>query len=272
MGHIYKYEMIRRGKNILIIGGVMLGMTLISVILSLALHLSAYRQPAPTYATIWLSLTILAIVMIPIVMFFTCCHAHINELLFKDTNYLMLTIPVASWKILLGRWLAGLSEYLIYIILSLLCFVCFALSLTASNVGHVLQTIKSLFISVTGNTSGLFILLAYFLALFALVGMTIITVNIIIRSLIKKRKLTTAISIIVCIFLFFLLNDFATWMSDQLNWVSRIKLTGYIYDGTNIISEPIMIPIHMVVPIIWTVLAAAFFFVSSWLLEKKVEV
>lgn len=273
MGHIFKYEMIRRSKNILILGGLMLGMTIISTMLVLALGTPLYDNKLPTYAKLWLVINFISIVLIPIVMFFTCCHAHITEFLFKDTNYLMLTLPLAAWKILLGRWLAGLCEYLIYAVSALFCSFIYFTSIFIRHYNLLLKILRGVFLNISANPAGVFVFIAYCLATFALVGMTIIMLNMIIRAFIKKRGLTTAISIVVCIFLFFLLNNFAANLSDTLNLVVYIPVKTYnIEIGGLVTSETFEQKLHLVVPLIWTVLATGFFFVSSWLLEKKVEV
>lgn len=43
-----------------------------------------------------------------------------NDILFKDTGYLIKTIPVSSWKLILGKMIIGLFEFIVYFALYLL--------------------------------------------------------------------------------------------------------------------------------------------------------
>ncbi|MEL3907887.1 MAG: hypothetical protein P1P64_02600 [Treponemataceae bacterium] len=274
MGKIYKYEMIRRSKAIFILGGIMLGMTLISIILSLLFRVDFnYVENMPMYARIWCVLTLLAISFIPLLMFFTCSHAHIKEMLYRDTNYLMLTIPLSSRKILLGRWLAGLTEYIIYVALSFISIFSW-LTIIMPSLEDATFFLKLLVLNIFGNPVGVFVVLSYALSLFALVGMTIIMVQMFIRSFIKKRGLTFAIAIVAYIFMFFVMNDIAINLSLRLNWNLPITITAFSANDfhSNIVVEKHTWSAPMVLPIVWLALSTGFFFISSWLLEKKVEV
>ena len=121
MGRIFKYEIRRRLNTILILSGTMIVLSIGSMVL-----LGIFKTPFSSMGTtgdLWLGLTFFALAFIPLVMFFTCSNGHIDELLYKDTNYLMLTIPIRSEAILGGRILAGFVEYLIYSLIACIFFI-----------------------------------------------------------------------------------------------------------------------------------------------------
>ena len=103
MINIFLYELRRRVKAMIVFGSVVAGMTLISIVLSLVFNFKLDNgnfgggKPIPDFAVIWWVLTVLAMLYVGIAMFYTCCSGHIREVLFKDTNYLMLTIPLPAW-------------------------------------------------------------------------------------------------------------------------------------------------------------------------------
>lgn len=279
MVRIYKYEIIRRLKTIFVLCGVMLGMTIVSILLSVVFQLKINNMDSIFWfedivVSVWWSLTILALFFIPAVMFFNCSNAHIRELLYNNTNYLILTIPVPTWKILLGRWLAGLTEYCIYFFVSIICMFSWLTAIMPSFKASI-NFLKALFLNIFANPALFLVVIVYAFALFALIGMTIIMINILIRSFIKKRNMSMAIAIVLYIFLFFVLNEIALKLSSKLNWVLPINVNIFNYhdiESITILTRNETLNIPMVTPIIWLILSATFFGISAWLLEKKVEV
>ena len=124
----------------------------------------------------------------------------------------------------------------------------------------------------------LFILasLVFVVSSFALIGMMITMVNTLMRSLIKKQGFATAGAIVLFIFLFFLLNNAAGYLNSYLNWTVYVPITSFTVTSLTGASLGIKetnaaIPFQMLIPIMWFLLSLPFFFVSSWLLEHKVE-
>ena len=281
MINIFLYELRRRVKAMIVFGSVVAGMTLISIILSLIFNFkligfdAPYSQSIPSFAVIWWVLTTLAMFYVGIAMFFTCCSGHISEMLFKDTNYLMLTIPLPAWKIILGRWLAGLVEYLGYIVLLMVCSLSWLFFLTPKvsnnySLGHLIL------LNTLNNPLFIFALLMYVISAFALIGMMITMVNTLMRSLIKKQGLATAGAIVLFIFMFFLLNDIAGRLNTYLRWTIDIPITSFVFSSLPWTAFGVKetngtLPFQILVPIVWLLLSMPFFFVSSWLLEHKVE-
>lgn len=265
----------------IVLGSVVAGMTLISIILSLIFNFKLIgfdapdSQSIPSFAVIWWVLTTLAMFYVGIAMFFTCCSGHISEMLFKDTNYLMLTIPLPAWKIILGRWLAGLVEYLGYIVLLMVCSLSWLFFLTPKvsnnySLGHLIL------LNTLNNPLFIFALLMYVISAFALIGMMITMVNTLMRSLIKKQGLATAGAIVLFIFMFFLLNDIAGRLNTYLRWTIDIPITSFVFSSLPWTAFGVKetngtLPFQILVPIVWLLLSMPFFFVSSWLLEHKVE-
>ena len=196
-------------------------------------------------------------------------------MLFKDTNYLMLTIPLPAWKIILGRWLAGLVEYLGYIVLLMVCSLSWLFFLTPKvsnnySLGHLIL------LNTLNNPLFIFALLMYVISAFALIGMMITMVNTLMRSLIKKQGLATAGAIVLFIFMFFLLNDIAGRLNTYLRWTIDIPITSFVFSSLPWTAFGVKetngtLPFQILVPIVWLLLSMPFFFVSSWLLEHKVE-
>lgn len=281
MRNIFMYELRRRAKSMIVLGSVVAGMTLISIILSLIFNFKLIgfdapdSQSIPSFAVIWWVLTTLAMFYVGIAMFFTCCSGHISEMLFKDTNYLMLTIPLPAWKIILGRWLAGLVEYLGYIVLLMVCSLSWLFFLTPKvsnnySLGHLIL------LNTLNNPLFIFALLMYVISAFALIGMMITMVNTLMRSLIKKQGLATAGAIVLFIFMFFLLNDIAGRLNTYLRWTIDIPITSFVFSSLPWTAFGVKetngtLPFQILVPIVWLLLSMPFFFVSSWLLEHKVE-
>ena len=281
MINIFLYELRRRVKAMIVFGSVVAGMTLISIVLSLVFNFKLDNgnfgggKPIPDFAVIWWVLTVLAMFYVGIAMFFTCCSGHISEMLFKDTNYLMLTIPLPAWKIILGRWLAGLVEYLGYIVLLMVCSLSWLFFLTPKvsnnySLGHLIL------LNTLNNPLFIFALLMYVISAFALIGMMITMVNTLMCSLIKKQGLATAGAIVLFIFMFFLLNDIAGRLNTYLRWTIDIPITSFVFSSLPWTAFGVKetngtLPFQILVPIMWFLLSLPFFFVSSWLLEHKVE-
>ena len=86
MRNIFMYELRRRAKSMIVLGSVVAGMTLISIILSLIFNFKLIgfdapdSQSIPSFAVIWWVLTTLAMFYVGIAMFFTCCSGHIRAL------------------------------------------------------------------------------------------------------------------------------------------------------------------------------------------------
>ena len=272
MGRIFKYEIRRRLNTILILSGTMAVLAIGSMVL-----LGIFKTPLGTMGTtgnLWLGLTFFALAFIPLVMFFTCSNGHIDELLYKDTNYLMLTIPIRSEAILGGRILAGFVEYLIYALIACIFFIIIGAQ-QAVFYGQSGQTL----ISVLGDVFyqifiqnflpflyGVLLLVSSFL----LVGTAFMFVKALTRSFIRKKMAAQIIAVILFILIFERIIALGTYLSTRWDLVQYIdlRLMSSQYDAfVNI--QPM--PVHLVTIIMTMLISADFFAATSWLFNKKVE-
>ena len=275
MGRIFKYEIRRRLNTILILSGTMAVLAIGSMIL-----LGVFKNPLGTMGTtgttgdLWLGLTFFALAFIPLVMFFTCSNGHIDELLYKDTNYLMLTIPIRSESILGGRILAGFVEYLIYAIIASIFFIVIGAQ-QAVFYGQSGQTL----ISVLGDVFyqifvqnflpflyGVLLLVSLFL----LVGTAFMFVKALTRSFIRKKMAAQIIAIILFILIFARIIALGMYLSTRWDLVQYIDLRlvdSQYHPFGNI--QPL--PVHLVTVIMTLLISAGFFAATSWLFNKKVE-
>jgi hypothetical protein len=272
MGRIFKYEIRRRLNTILILSGTMIVLSIGSMVL-----LGIFKTPFSSMGTtgnLWLGLTFFALAFIPLVMFFTCSNGHIDELLYKDTNYLMLTIPIRSEAILGGRILAGFVEYLIYSLIACIFFIVIGAQ-QAVFYGQAGQTL----ISVLGDVFyqifiqnflpflyGVLLLVSSFL----LVGTAFMFVKALTRSFIRKKMAAQIIAVILFILIFERIIALGTYLSTRWDLVQYIDLrlmSSQYYSLVNI--QPL--PVHLVTIIMTMIISAGFFAATSWLFDKKVE-
>jgi hypothetical protein len=272
MGRIFKYEIRRRLNTILILSGTMIVLSIGSMVL-----LGIFKTPFSSMGTtgnLWLGLTFFALAFIPLVMFFTCSNGHIDELLYKDTNYLMLTIPIRSEAILGGRILAGFVEYLIYSLIACIFFIVIGAQ-QAVFYGQAGQTL----ISVLGDVFyqifvqnflpflyGVLLLVSAFL----LVGTAFMFVKALTRSFIRKKMAAQIIAVILFILIFERIIALGTYLSTRWDLVQYIDLrlmSSQYYSLVNI--QPL--PVHLVTIIMTMIISAGFFAATSWLFDKKVE-
>jgi len=272
MGRIFKYEIRRRLNTILILSGTMAVLAIGSMIL-----LGIFKTPfwsMGTTGNLWLGLTFFALAFIPLVMFFTCSNGHIDELLYKDTNYLMLTIPIRSEAILGGRILAGFVEYLIYALIACIFFIIIGAQQavfygTAGQ--NLISVLGDIFYQIFAQNFlpflyGVLLLVSSFL----LVGTAFMFVKALTRSFIRKKMAAQIVAIILFILIFERIIALGTYLSTRWDLVQYIdlRLMSSQYDAfVNI--QPM--PVHLVTVIMTMLISVGFFAATSWLFNKKVE-
>ncbi len=284
---ILKYELRRRRNTIITLTGIMAGLAIGSLILS-GLGYDLFGMGQNSTFNLWNALTFIALLFIPGISFFTCSNGHIDELLYKDTNYLMLTIPLKSHKILLGRILAGFVEFLIYTVVSFI-FMMIIMSLQISmystkDVYYMANEIGSSevvsFFEVLGTLlKNIFILnplpLLYVIfsgiSFFLLIGTLFMFVKALTRSFIRKPQLAQLITIILFILIFSRVIKLGIYLSEEWNLVQYldIKLVGYANGMYSLQSG--VLPVYLVTAIFTLLIAGGFFAITNWLFSKKVE-
>ncbi len=230
----------------------------------------------------WLPFSMMSLFGILFVQFFRCSSGHVSQLLYKDTNYLMLTIPRRGWEILGGRFLAGLIEYVIYCAgaLVLLGLHTLILEIIPADSGHRMLEffrygIEHLFINFISLLQvGLMVLCMY-----AMTGIFITFAFVASRSFIKKRGFASIIAIIGFIIITNWTIKLGETLGMKLGWYADISfkfrniapvMAGMGYS----VDEPFVNIMHIPVAsvIIFAVITAAVFAAEAWLMEKKVEV
>ncbi|UTC64422.1 hypothetical protein E4O00_11600 [Treponema sp. OMZ 788] len=272
MGRIFKYEIRRRLTTILILSGTMIVLSLGSIAL-----LGIFKTPFGTMGTtggLWLGLTFFALFFIPLVMFFTCSNGHIDELLYKDTNYLMLTIPIRSEAILGGRILAGFVEYLIYTLIAAVFFIVIGAQQTVfygASGRTVISVLGDIFYQIFAQNFlpflyGILLLVSSFL----LVGTAFMFVKALTRSFIRKKMTAQIIAVILFVLIFERIIAFGTYLSTEWDLVQYIDLR-FVVSQYQPLGHIQPIPVHLVTVIMTMLISAGFFAATSWLFNKKVE-
>lgn len=232
----------------------------------------------------WIPVAMAVTWITAIVMFFMCSSGHVNELLFKDTSYLMLTVPRRGWQILGGRLVAGLAEFLMY---ALPVFVIMSVHAAAVTV-YATEGKTGFFAAMAfvyrdgigSNLLSILKLLLLGLSIFVSTGVLIMFAGVAARSFVKTKKLAIAIGIVLFITISNWSTKLGSWMTDTLGWYIHAPLivTGgpfgviNLFGGNgmpNTIVQQGAIPLAPV--LIFVVIAAILFACASWLMERKVE-
>ncbi len=296
MGRILKYELRRRRNTIFILSGIMTVLSIGTLILMLTGNIFTPYNPQHSSFSLWVVLTFMSISMIPLVTFFTCSNGHVDELLYKDTNYLMLTIPIKSYEIIGGRLLAGFVEFLIYSVISgafSLIFLCTQMSLISTHMGPesaIMLSNLGLASDVIESGAGFFTILGavlynvfvlnilpciYFflsgLSIFLLVGTVFMCVKALTRSFIRRKMLGQIVTVILLILIYERIIRWGVALSKKWSLVQQIELK-FIQTHDGIYSvQTQSIPMFLVLTIFTLLLSVAFFFATTWLFDKKVE-
>ncbi len=296
MGRIFKYELRRRRNTIFILSGIMIALSIVTLILMLTGKIfTPYNQQHSSFS-LWIVLTFLSLSMIPIISFFTCSNGHVDELLYKDTNYLMLSIPVKSYEIIGGRILAGFVEFLIYSVISFVFMLIFVatqiFNVSVFNAENGMYVYKNLDIlgNMVGTTPSFFTIfgkilynifvlnimpLLYFLlsiiSIFLLVGTVFMCVKALTRSFIRKKFLGQIVTIILLVLIYDRIIRFGMYLSRKWALVQYIDLKFLQFQNGMYTVQTQAIPVFLVTTIFTLVIAVAFFFLTAWLFDKKVE-
>ena len=274
MKGIFKYAFLQRKQSILLRCALMVCMSGVEV-----LFLTITNDVINSFYHVWFVLTILALAVIPLSSFIRCSSGYARSLLFTDESYLMLTLPVRTEWIVLGRMLCGLVEFCVYEIAALLLFAIVMPFWIIHYMGFHFQDLFQLDVGLLNtilvkNIPGYIVLLSLFIAGFILIGNITLAVQTILRSfnIRRMRALWTVGSILLFMSIFSFIGKIETGAAAALGDTFTINIYGIRhYDG--MLTYPAA-AIH--IPVISILLSIAFgigcFFLSVWLLKKKVEV
>lgn len=274
MKRIFKYTFLQRLSNIILSCAVMTCMSGVEL-----LFLTVTHDVTNGFYILWFGLTILALTIIPLSIFIKCSSGYARSLLFTDESYLMLTLPVRTEWILLGRMLCGLVELLICSVVS---FILLSIVIIYWNsyymgfeVNQFFEFIACLPAVLAHNIQAIFALLFIFMAAFILIGNVALVVQTFLRSFnIKRmRALWTVGSILLFMSILSFIGKIETQIGTALGDYCSITLYDIPYQNIgNIMYTTPTVPIPAVSILLSIGCGIGFFFISAWLLKKKVEV
>lgn len=231
----------------------------------------------------WIVVAVLATSIVTTVMFFLCSTGHVNELLYKDSSYLMLTVPRHGWEILGGRLVAGLVEFLAYFVSAgFLGSVHLAIVSQAAGTQEVnpLRVFAFMYEQVfIVNFVPVLQVFLLCLCVFVITGIFLSFAVVASRSFVKNRGIGFAVAIAVFVIVTSQATRWGTSLSANLDWFWNVKLA--IHPETSIfwksdlvrmaVAQTQIVPIPLAPFLFFLILAALLFAASSWLMEKKVE-
>jgi len=277
MKRIFKYTFLQQLPRIILTCAIMACMSGVEL-----LFLIAAKHAFNGFYVLWLALTVIALAITPFLLFIRCSSGYARTLLFTNESYLMLTLPVRTEWILLGRILCGLLEFVICTLTSwfFLILIGIGCSYHYIKIDHrilweltpVPPPVLFLF---TKNIPGFFALFHIFLSAFILIGNIALAVQTAIRSFnIKRmRALWTVGFILIVISILFFIGRIETKTVEIFG--NYCPITVYIMtsaDKAHIAYPAATVNIPVVSILISLGLGIGCFFISTWLLKNKVEV
>jgi len=231
----------------------------------------------------WIVVAIATTAIATTVMFFLCGTGHVGDLLYKDSSYLMLTVPRHGWEILGGRFIAGLVEFLAYAIpAGFLLTVHVAIMASAVTPGQFmpLRMMAYMYRQVfVVNFPFAMQIVVICLSGFAIIGTFLMFAVVASRSFVKNKGIATAVSIAVFVVVTSNVSQWGTNLSARLNWYwntnFRLEPDSVLFGGNGLAVMPMghltITPIPLAPILFFLVIAAILFATASWLMEKKVE-
>jgi hypothetical protein len=196
---------------------------------------------------------------------------NLRQLLFSDTNYLMLLVPEHSYTLLLAKQLINLAEYLIYVIPA-----AFYLSFMGPTAGLSMHTtlngilynanpgstywesVKSIYKYVfVDNWAGILQLLAMAIIMFTVLQAAINCAYALYSAFIHTKRPNKFLILVILFFLFYIPIRLGFLGIDQVkyhiqNLNSAVIFWNYIWR--------------------FAVFGIVYFFLTGWLMENKIEV
>ena len=281
MKRIFTYAFLQRLPIILRDTGILAGIVAIELLFSFL-----GQCPGSGFYALWFAITIIALFGVPLLRIVRCSSGYARTLLFSDESYLMLTLPVKSETILLGRMLAGLAEF----VLCTAAAVALGVILTGLNIHlfanvysksreyyGVLGTIGADLLYMVFIRNYRLILLVVFSLLtgFAFIGTAALFAQTAVRSFnMKQRKgLVTLASILIFVLIIFLLGQIQTWTEQLTGLHASMKVYTWNYrESMQMIERVWTVDVPIVSLILSWMLSAGLFFSSSWLFKNRIEV
>lgn len=282
MKRIFTYAFLQRLPIILRDTGILAGIVTIELLFSFL-----GQCPGSGFYALWFAITIIALFGIPILRIVRCSSGYARTLLFSDESYLMLTLPVKSETILLGRMLAGLAEFVLCTAAAVALGVIltgFNIQLSADDVYsksreyyRILDKMGADLLYMVFIRNYRLILLAVFSLLtgFAFIGTAALFAQTAVRSFnVKRRKgLVTLASILIFVLIIFLLGQMQMWTEQLTGLHASMKVYTWNYrESMQMIERVWTVDIPIVSLILSWMLSAGLFLSSSWLFKNRIEV
>lgn len=274
MKRIFKYTFLQRLPSIILSCAVMVCMSGVEL-----LFLAFTKNIFNGFYMLWFVLTVIALTVIPLFLFIRCSSGYARTLLFTDESYLMLTLPVRTEYIVLGRILCGLAELMICMVVSGVFSIAVGIGWTYHYIGftserffRVAQDILTLVF--LKNFPLIAFMLLGALVSFIFIGNVALVVQTAIRSFHIKRMRGVWIVGFILIFTgtLFLTGRIEAMTGRFFGSYCPITVYGIQYT-TQIASYPsIVVNVPVVSTLISLAVGVACFFASVWLLKRKVEV
>jgi len=219
----------------------------------------------------WIVIAIATTCIATMVTFFLSSTGHVSDLLYKDSSYLMLTVPRHGWEILGGRFVAGLIEFLACAIPAgflLSIHAAILLPTQSSEFANPLMAFGAIYKEVfIVNFVPVAQIMLLGLCAFAIIGTFLTFAVVASRSFVKNKGIATAVSIAVFVTVINLATQWGSKFSSNFNWYWNIdSFAGMLNNG-----HIQMFPVPVASLLFFFVIGAALFAAASWLMEKKVE-
>lgn len=275
MKRIFKYTFLQRLPSIVLSCAVMVCMSGVEL-----LFLAFTKNIFNGFYMLWFVLTVIVLTVIPLFLFIRCSSGYARTLLFTDESYLMLTLPVRTEFILLGRILCGLAELMICIAVSGV----FSIAIWIGWTYHYIGFTSEQFFRVAADILNLIFLKNFPLVAFVLLGSLVsfifignvaLVVQTVMRSFNIKRMrgVWTVGFILIFTGTLFLTGRIEAMAGRALGTYCPITVYGIKYTDMMHVTYPsTVVNIPIVSTLISLGIGIACFFVSAWLLKKKVEV
>lgn len=244
------------------------------------LVMQTYRMSAAMGFWIFISMTVTFVS--GAAMFFMCASGHASGMLYRDSGYLMLTVPRRGWEILGGRFIAGLIEgaaYGLAVFLSMCVHFALWSSLKSAGAASFIEILTFLLNHIfVYNPLVLLEGSLVLLCVFASAGGFLTFALVASRSFVKNRTLATVISVAVFIMLSNWSSRYGALLSEKLGWYLHVPFSLRDVPGAPAGWEGLTMSVNVreltipVAPFAFYLLVAVLLFAAaSWLMEKKVE-
>jgi len=270
MLEIIKYQLKGRKNNILLLLAIFGILNVIAYGVEISGIITNLKNMNSGFG-FWIVIAIATTTIATIVTFFLSSTGHVSELLYKDSSYLMLTVPRHGWEILGGRFVAGLIEFLACAIPAgflLSIHAAIILPTQSSEMVNPLMAFAKIYQQVfIVNFVPVAQIMLLGLCAFTIVGTFLTFAVVASRSFVKNKGIATAVSIAVFVTVINLATKWGNKFSSNFNWYWNIDSFSGMLNNGHIQAFPV--PVASL--LFFFVITAALFAAASWLMEKKVE-